>query len=315
VQPLGVSAVAASNPPLEYSQPVYDAASGQYIYPTAIAAVSPPPPPQQPPSPPPPKPQDELKTYTVTDPKTGDLTYRFAGVQMVRKAVAARTTKAKPGGPDPHVKHHDSKKAFVSSELRVWQSFRDPASHSPVALAAKRVHQASTAIAVVPTSVDAMVAQYDETHGGASSSFTGHDLCTLAFCGTPEDIVKAVDDVREAAGPNASDAVYDQVNQTGHVSYRRRMLGVKKVKQAFVLGFGAAASPIEFATLAGRADNVLVLAKYGSSKEHIAKCVDIAEGNQFTVVAEILKNFKKASGVTKKEHERKSAGAAPAADP
>ncbi|CUG92538.1 Hypothetical protein, putative [Bodo saltans] len=210
--------------PQEYynSQPVYDAATGQYyIYPTPLGAPTQP---QSPVAPVAAPKEEELKTYTVTDPKTGDLMYWFAGVQMVRKAVASKSTKAKPGRADPHIKQHTSKNSFVSSELRVWQSFRDPASPSPMVHASdparppSRRPPSSTAVALVSTPVDTMVAQYDEAHGGASSSFTGHDLCTLAFHGAPEDIVKALESIREAAGSHASkddkDAiVYDQVNQ------------------------------------------------------------------------------------------------------
>jgi hypothetical protein len=261
--------------------------------------------------------EEVLKTFTVIDPKTGDLRFWFAGVELVRKAhrqtshpqtMPARTERSMPRQGN----------RFVSSELRVWQSFRDPIqTNTKTAIQGNKV---SGVVACVSQSAESMIAQYDEAHGGVCSSFTGHDLCTSAFSHSPDVLMKAIEEVKllaEKLAPQERDAfVSEHISRRGFVSYRRRFLGVKKHKESFVLGLGATASPIEFAVLAGRTDNAALLAHFGSSRESVDRARKIAEGNNFTAIATLLRGKGvSTSSKGKSRNEQPKPAATPSTDP
>jgi hypothetical protein len=140
------------------------------------------------------------------------------------------------------------------------------------------------ALALVAVPGQAMK-EFDNSHGGADVAFGSKSLVALAFCGTPESIEKFLSE----KCPKIGVAREKCINAASHIVYHNRLLGIKKTGERYTIGLGCKATPLQFACVAGKMDNVLYLLQCGAEDVVAPKLAAICAANQMEGIAEVLK--------------------------
>lgn len=105
------------------------------------------------------------------------------------------------------------------------------------------------------------------------------NLCTVAYAGTPPQLHTLLEKHKRDG----------TINQPGSVSLQRRQWGLKRVSSYFVLGLGMKATPLQFAAVAGRLDNVVVLLGHGARDSSFPTLKDILSAESYEVVSSLQK--------------------------
>lgn len=80
------------------------------------------------------------------------------------------------------------------------------------------------------------------------------NLCTVAYCGSPRQLQASLKRLKGT----------DSIHSSGFVSLGRRQWGIKRHGEEYQLGLGMKATALQFAAVAGRLDNVVVLLAHGA---------------------------------------------------
>ena len=153
----------------------------------------------------------------------------------------------------------------------------------------------ASASLVVRPSMEEQVAEHDSR----TAPIVPSSLCDAAFVCRGPDLEKYIEDHDKMNR-------VEYVNMLGFVHYNGHESGIKKCGERYLLGLGSKASPLHFAALAARMDNVLVLLKAGAAWDvripGIPTPLKLAKVNGFKAVAEVIlmhvKELKAARGTT-----------------
>lgn len=100
----------------------------------------------------------------------------------------------------------------------------------------------------------AAAAAAGEGADGGEVDYAKASIWTVAYGGTPRQLQAHLDRVKEAG----------VLHGVGYVNLHHRQWGIKKAGEAYQLGLGMKATPLQFAAVAQRLDNVMVLLSNGA---------------------------------------------------
>lgn len=105
------------------------------------------------------------------------------------------------------------------------------------------------------------------------------NIYTVAYFGTPQQLMAVVEKMKHR----------DALNSAGYVAYRRRRWGLKRQGETYALGLGMKGTPLQFAAVAGKLDNTILLLLQGATDTSSPLLKDILSPESARLVRSIYK--------------------------